>query len=458
MSAPGGGAGPLGTGPILTKEEAEAIAKKVLSFASSDAETIVNVQSSNSQNTRFARSEITTQLDNASGLVTVVSRIGGRTAIGRTQRFEDEGLADAVKWAEAAAREGPGRQQGARLVRPRTYEMSEHLWHDRTREVDIRPRIQEVVTAIDGTKGYVTAGTLNIGASSQLVANSIGLAAYCKSTQGGMNLTVRSMDNTGSGWAGNHFYDFENLGSAATTARAVDKAERSRDPRGLEPGRYTVILEPDAYAGMVGLMMQYHMDLESAERGTSVFTNPSGGTKIGLKVLDDRLSFVSDPLDPDGPFCPFNGSGVPFRRTYWIQDGILKNLSYNDATAEERGEEFPLANPVSVRLEPKAGTPLMTLDQMVETCDRGVYVTRLTTGFADFRHLVFTGVTRDGTWLIENGEISHPIQNFRYLDSHLFFLNNLEAVGKPVLTAGGGMVLPPVRSRDFNFTALADAV
>jgi len=95
---------------------------------------------------------------------------------------------------------------------------------------------------------------------------------------------------------------------------------------------------------------------------------------------------------------------------------------------------------------------------MVATCNRGIYVSRLTTQIAEFRQLVFTGVTRDGTWLIERGRISRPIKNMRYVDSHMFFLNNLEAVGEPVLTAGGGFVLPPVRTRDFNFTAIADAV
>jgi predicted Zn-dependent protease len=221
-----------------------------------------------------------------------------------------------------------------------------------------------------------------------------------------------------------------------------------------------VILEPAAYAGMIGSLMLSHMGLLSAERGFSVFSNPKGGTKIGLKVNDERISWVSDPMDRDGPFCPFSPSGTPFDRTYWIQDGILKNLSYGDDEAIKRQREYGVANPLSVRIQPAEGMKLMTLEEMISTCEKGIYVTRLTGGYANFRYATFTGVTRDGTWLIEKGKITRPIKNLRYLDSPMFFLNSLEAVGKPELVPGmpPSMVLPPLRVRELNFTALADAV
>lgn len=446
------------TGRILTKEEAEAIARKVLSFADPSADTIVNVQLSNAQNSRFSRNEITTQLDASLGQVTVTSMMNGKTAAGVTQRFDDEGLMEAVRWAEDATGDGPGEHGTSRLIQPRSFPTPPGLWSEATRAVDIEDRIERAVSAIERTDGFVSAGTVDLTVASMLVANSAGLVGYCRSTNGSLSLSARTNDNTGSGWAGKYVYDFDDMDGAAVADRATDKADRSRGPQAIEPGRYTVILEPDAYAQMIFNMMRYHMDLSGAESGFNVWAAPGGGTKIGQQVFDDRLSFVSDPMDPDGPFCPFNGVGVPFDRTYWVQDGILRNLSFGDDTAVERGRDYPLANPVSVRLQPKEGTQLMTLDEMIATCERGVYVTRLTTLFADFRRLVFTGVTRDGTWLVERGRITRPIANMRYVDSHMFFLNNLEAIGEPVMTAGGSFVLPPVRSRDFNFTAIADAV
>ena len=454
----GNAAARASTGEILTKEEAETIARKVLDFADPSADTIVNVQLSNAQNTRFSRNEITTQLDASLGQVTVTSMMNGKTGAGVTQRFDDDGLMQAVQWAEESTRDGPGEHGTSRLVQPRSYPVPPGLWSEASRAVDIEDRIERAVSAIERTDGYVSAGTLDLSVASMLVANSAGLVGYCRSTTGSLSLSARTRDNTGSGWAGKAIYDFDDLDGVGIASRATDKADRSREPQAIEPARYTVILEPDAYAQMIFFMMQYHMDLPSAQSGFSVWAAPDGETKIGQQVFDDRLSFVSDPEDPDGPFCPFNPVGVPFDRTYWVQDGILRNLSYGDATAEERGQDYPLANPVAVRLQPKEGMPLSTLDEMIATCERGIYVTRLTTLFADFRRLVFTGVTRDGTWLVERGRITRPIANMRYVDSHMFFLNNLEAVGEPMLTAGGSFVLPPVRARDFNFTAIADAV
>ena len=454
----GNAAARASTGEILTKEEAETIARKVLDFADPSADTIVNVQLNNNQNTRFSRNEITTQLDASLGQVTVTSMMNGKTGAGVTQRFDDDGLMQAVQWAEESTRDGPGEHGTSRLVQPRSYPVPPGLWSEASRAVDIEERIERAVSAIERTDGYVSAGTLDLSVASMLVANSAGLVGYCRSTTGSLSLSARTSDNTGSGWAGKAIYDFNDLDGAGIANRATDKADRSREPQAIEPARYTVILEPDAYAQMIFYMMRYHMDLPGAQSGFTVFAAPDGETKIGQQVFDDRLSFVSDPMDPDGPFCPFNPVGVPFDRTHWVQDGILRNLSYGDATAEERGQDYPLANPVAVRLQPKEGMPLSTLDEMIATCERGIYVTRLTTLFADFRRLVFTGVTRDGTWLVERGRITRPIANMRYVDSHMFFLNNLEAVGEPMLTAGGSFVLPPVRARDFNFTAIADAV
>lgn len=448
----------VATGRILTKEEAEAIARKVLDVADPAADTVVNVQLSNNQNTRFSRNEITTQLDASVGQVTVTSMMNGKTASGVTQRFDDDGLMEALRWAEDATKDGPGEHGTSRLVQPRDYPVPPRLWSEASRAFDIEARIDRTVSAIERTDGFVSAGTLDLAAASTLVANSAGLLGYCRSTTGSLSLSARTSDNTGSGWAGKAIYDIGDLNAAAIASRATDKAERSRGPQAVEPGRYTVILESDAYSQMIFYMMRYHMDLPSAESGFSVWAAPGGGTKIGERVFDERLSFVSDPMDADGPFCPFNPVGVPFDRTYWVRDGILRNLSYGDDTAAERGQDYPLANPVAVRLHPREGTPLVTLDEMIATCDRGIYVTRLTTLFADFRRLVFTGVTRDGTWLVEQGRITRPIANMRYVDSHMYFLNNLEMIGEPALTAGGSFVLPPVRSRDFNFTAIADAV
>ena len=288
----------VSTGKILTKEEAETIAKKVLSFADPSADTIVNVQLNNTQNTRIALNEITTQLDASLGQVSVTTMMNGKTASGVTQRFDDDGLMEAVRWAEEATRDGPGEHGTSRLIQPRSYPVPPGLWSEASREVDIEDRIRKAVSAIERTDGYVSAGTLDLTVASMLVANSAGLVGYCRSTNGSLQLSARTSDNTGSGWAGKAIYDFNDLDPAAIADRATDKAERSREPQAVEPARYTVILEPDAYAQMIFFMMQYHMDLPSAEAGFSVWAAPNGETKIGQQVFR-RPALVR--LGPPGP-------------------------------------------------------------------------------------------------------------------------------------------------------------
>jgi len=296
-------------GNILSKNEAEVIARKVLDFADPSADTVVNVQLSNVQNTRFARNEITTQLDAAVGQVTVTVMMNGRTATGVTQRFDDDGLMEAVRWAEEAVRDGPGEHETSRLIQPMDYPVPPGLWSEASSAVEVEGRVAKLVDAIQQTEGYVSAGTLDLNLTSMLVANSAGLVGYCRSTTGSLSMSARTSDNTGSGWAGKAIYDFGGLDPVAVAGQATDKAERSKEPSAIEPGRYTVILEPDAYAQMVFYMMRYHMDLEGAQSGFSVFAGPEGTTKIGQRVFDERLSFVSDPIDPAAPFCPFNGVG-----------------------------------------------------------------------------------------------------------------------------------------------------
>ena len=239
------------TGKILTKEEAEAIAEKVLEFADPSADTIVNVQLSNAQNTRFSRNEITTQLDASLGQVTVTSMMNGKTGNGVTQRFDDDGLMEAVRWAEEATRDGPGEHGTSRLIQPRSYPVPPNLWSEASRAVDIEDRIERAVSAIERTEGFVSAGTLDLNVASMLVANSAGLVGYCRSTNGSLSMSARTSDNTGSGWAGKAIYDFGELDAEAIANRATDKADRSREPQAVEPARYTVILEPDAYAQMI---------------------------------------------------------------------------------------------------------------------------------------------------------------------------------------------------------------
>jgi len=232
------------------------------------------------------------------------------------------------------------------------------------------------------------------------------------------------------------------------------------NPVAVEPGRYTVILEATAVANLVQGLSRA-MSARNADEGRSFFSRQGGGNKVGMKVVDERVTLVSDPFDPACPGDAFDGDGLPARKTTWIENGVMKNLAYDRWWAQKQGRE-----PSST-----AGTLRMlggdaSMDDLIASTERGILVTRFWyIRPVDQRTILSTGLTRDGTFLIENGKVTRPIKNFRYNESPVFMLNNLEAMGRPVrvsATESGGpgtaIIVPPIKVRDFSFTSLSDAV
>jgi predicted Zn-dependent protease len=225
----------------------------------------------------------------------------------------------------------------------------------------------------------------------------------------------------------------------------------------IEPGRYTVILEPQAVGDLVQLM-GFALAARSADEGRSAFSKQGGGNKIGEKLVDSRVTIFSDPQDPELLAQPYDGQGLPLARQVWIENGVLKQLVYSRFWAQKQGKT-PTGVPSSVKMV--GGTTSM--DDMIKSTPRGVLVTRLWyLRQVDPRTILYTGLTRDGTFLIENGKLTKSIKNFRFNESPLFLLNNLEALGPSVrlggTEAGGAVVMPAIKAKDFNFTSLSDAV
>jgi predicted Zn-dependent protease len=239
--------------------------------------------------------------------------------------------------------------------------------------------------------------------------------------------------------------------------QAIEKARTSRNPVAIEPGRYTVILEPQAVGDLVQLLA-FALDARSADEGRSAFSKQGGGTKVGEKIVDERVTLMSDPADPQLLTNSFDGQGLPARRQVWIEKGVLKKLTYSRFWAQKKNQQ-PDAGTNAVKLV--GGT--QSIDDLIKSTPRGILVTRLWyLRGVDPRTVLYTGLTRDGTFLIENGKISKSIKNLRFNESPLFMLNNLDAIGKAERVAGteagGDVVMPVLKVRDFNFTSLSDAV
>jgi predicted Zn-dependent protease len=461
---------------LLSREDCEAIAKKVLSFATAD-ETRVTISSTTEGNMRFAVNQASTSGDNYDNVISVRSVFGTKSASSTTNARDDAALRAVVARAEALAKLAPNDPEAMPELGPQQYGPESPGWSDSTAALEAAGRAAAVnaVTSVAKAAGLVSTGFMVTTAGAFAVANNKGLFAYRRQTGAALTTTIRTADGKGSGWAGASTNDVTKIDPAALARRAADKARRSVNAVAIEPGRYTVVLEPTAVGNLVQLIAGA-FDARSADEGRSFFSKPGGGTKIGMKVLDERVTIVSDPMDPDAPGAPFGGDGFPTTKRVWIENGVLRSLSYDRYWAKKMGVEATggggggRGGGGGGGGGGGAGLRMLggdhTLEEMIASTERGILCTRFWyIRPVDQRTILYTGLTRDGTFLIEKGKITHPVKNLRWNESPVFMLNNLEMLGRPERVSasedgnpGQGIIMPPVKAHDFNFTSASDAV
>jgi predicted Zn-dependent protease len=267
-------------------------------------------------------------------------------------------------------------------------------------------------------------------------------------------VTARTPDGTGSGWAGAGARDWSAIDPAAIGRIAAQKAAASRNPQTIEPGPYTAVLEPQAVNDLVPLLAPA-LNARTADEGRSPFSKPGGGTRLGERVMDPRVTLYSDPTDPRLLGQPFDGEGLPVGRVVWIENGILRNLAYSRFWAQKTGRQ-PTGPPQAGGLALTGGTK--TTEELIAGCERGILVTHFFyIRSLEPRTVLQTGLTRDGTFLIENGKITRSLKNFRWNESPLLMLNRLEDLGRPE-PVDAGRLMPALRISRFDFSSLSDAV
>jgi predicted Zn-dependent protease len=445
-------------GDIISREASQALIEKVVKMSSADAIS-VNVTSTLTNNIRFAANQVSTAASVADANVAVTSAYGPKKATVTTNDLSDAALLKTVKESERLAKLSPDDPEAMPDLGPQNIKIVPATF-DSTEKIDAEELAKAALTALEPARkaGDLTAaGYLVVNTNTNALGNKEKLFAYHKSTNSNYTLTVRTTDGTGSGWAGAEHPDWTKLDVNTVSSRAIDKARLSRNPVAIEPGRYTVILEPQAVGDLVQLMA-FYADARSSDEGRSPFTKQGGGNKIGEKIVDPRITITADPFDPMVLSQPWDGDGLPLGRQVFIDKGVLRELYYSRFWAKKMNKQ-PTGAPTSFIMS--GGTT--SLDEMIRTTQRGILVTRLWyLREVDPRTILYTGLTRDGTFLIENGKISKAVKNFRFNDSPLFMLNNLEAIGPAVrlagTEAGGAVVVPPIKVKDFNFTSLSDAV
>ncbi|MEO8580759.1 MAG: TldD/PmbA family protein [Gemmatimonadales bacterium] len=445
-------------GAVMSREQAQAVIAKIVKLSKAD-EVSVNINSGYQADVRFAANQMSTSGGVVNGTVAINSVFGKKHAAAVTNDLSDDSLKRAVEQSEALAKLSPDDPETMPALPAQTY-VPVNGYFNSTADLTPTERARAALTALEPARkagDLKAAGFIVVNAGANAIGNGKGLFAYNRSTTANYTLTVRTDDGTGSGWAGAEHPDWRQINFPAVSARAIEKARLSRNPVAIEPGRYTVILEPQAVGDLVQLMA-FALAARSADEGRSAFAKQGGGNKIGEQIVDKRVTITSDPQDPQLLSQPYDGQGLPLARQVWVENGALKQLFYTRFWAQKQGKQ-PTGFPSSIKM---AGG-MTSIDDMIKSTPRGILVTRLWyLRQVDPRTILFTGLTRDGTFLVENGKISKAIKNFRFNESPLFLLSNLEAIGPAVRLAGteggGPVVMPPIKAKDFNFTSLSDAV
>lgn len=438
---------------ILSEAQAKAILDKVIAFSTADNTSAV-LSGGIGGNVRFARNDISTSgiVDDVQLAVEVA--YGQRVGTASINQFDDASLERVVRRAEDLAKLAPENPEYMPPVGKQTYTATD-TFSEATAALtaEARAKIAEASILPCRERGLIAAGFLEDGHTFFAHANSNGNFGYQRSTIADYTCTVRTEDGRGSGWVASNVKDVAELDAANDIQIAMRKAAASVDAKALEPGKYTVILEPAAASGLISFMMNF-FDARSADEGRSFLSKQGGGNKIGEQIMDPRVNIYTDPANPTVPAMPWDGDGLPRERTKIIDAGKVANLQYSRYWASKQGkpETAGWGNTIM-----EGGTK--STAELIASTERGILVTRTWyIRMVDPQTVLLTGLTRDGTFYIENGQLMYPIKNFRFNESPVIMLNNIDELGRSVRVEDGAMMVPPMKLRDFTFTSLSDAV
>ncbi len=438
---------------------AEEIAKRLVSKAvelERGAEVIGRVRSGRRQNTRFAANDLTTSGASDDDEISLTVAIASRHATVRTNQSDDASLVALAKRAVEMAKLAPVDPEWMPVLGAHTPLPSANAFDARTRDQHAGERADAARSAIElGKKAGVTvAGYYESGGHTRSIATSAGFVASFDQSDASLTVTARAPDGTGSGWAGAADVSASAIDGTALASIAIDKATRSRAPRALDPGRYDVVLEPAAVAELLGFLIDA-LDARPADEGRSFFSR-KGKSAIGEKLFSPGVTFRSDPNDPLTPSAPFDDEGNALSPRTWIDRGALAELRCGRFWAHKNGRAAT-GEHTAYRL---TGGTASGVEELVRTMKRGLVVTRFWyCRWLDPKELMVTGLTRDGVFLVEDGKITAPVNNFRFNESPARVLANVIGMTtREVRTPGGVMRVPAVATSAFNMASVSAAV
>jgi PmbA protein len=439
---------------LLSDGEMHRIVEKIFKLSDAD-ETEVEIGMVSDALTRFANNTIHQNV--AEQVLTVSARtvLDGRTARATTNKTDEESLRRVVAASISLARSQPRNPNLLPMPGPQKYTKVSRYFEN-TADATPADRARAVARVADMAEKnkQTAAGIFTTGVTQSAISNTSGLFASHRQTRAEFSITILESDS--SGWAKANAPDLSRIDPVALAKSASEKSAASRKPGEAAPGKWTVILEPAAVLDLVGFLFYDFA-------GTAVLDQRSCFNKrIGKRVMGENITLHDDVYHPLQSGLPFDGEGIPRQRVLLVDKGVPSNLVYARATAKKMkakptGHGFSLPNDYGeapMNLVFSGGNS--SVDEIVRSTERGVLVTRLWyVREVDPYEKVLTGMTRDGTFLVQNGRVAGGIRNFRFNQGILEMLSNVELLGPAVRAAGEEsfeMVVPPMKVRDFHFS------
>jgi predicted Zn-dependent protease len=444
-----------------TRDDTKKLTDRILSFSKAES-TFVAVNLTDRANLRFARNTATTSGAATQINVAITASFGKRSTSVTVAQLDDDSLQRACRRAEEVAKVSPENPEAMPDLGPQTYTSTKPYFDDAAKaSPEWRASAAETAIGLSKKKDVVSAGFVETQAITQAVASSKGLFAYDRYTAADFNLTSRTPDGSGSGWASRSFNELKLVDPSKLASVAIDKAVLAKSPAAIEPGKYTVVLEPAAVADLLAFML-FAGNARQSDEGRSFYSKKGGGNRIGEQIVGDKVTIYSDPAHPLAPTVAFDGSGLPVTRNTWVEKGVLKDLFYSRFWAEKMNKK-PTGGPTNVIMEGGSATT----NDLIAGVERGVLVTRFWyIRPLDPQTILYTGLTRDGLYLIEKGKVTRAVKNMRWNESPIVAFNNLDAMtpaervvsGEGIGGAGFSIVCPAARIREFTFSSGSDAV
>lgn len=444
---------------MLGRKKMREIAGRVLSLSAAQ-QTEVIIMSEDSGLTRFANSYIHQNVAERNVGLRVRTVEGKKIGVASINDLSPEALERVVERALTIARLQPENPDFTSLPSPAPIaEVAAFDEATATFGPEDRAKAVGVICQLAVENGLVASGAFTTGAGELAVANSLGIFAHYSTTSADINTVIMSDDS--SGYSAATAWKVGEINPEAIGSEAVEKALQSRNPRGLPPGRYAVILEEYAVADMMSMLAYLGFGALSVQEGRSFMTD-----RFGQQIMNPAISIWDDGLDPTGLPMPFDFEGVPRQRVDLIKEGVAEAVVYDSYTAGKEGKAstghgLPAPNtfgPIPTHMFMAPGEA--SKEEMLASMERGLWVTRFHyTRPVHPKLAIITGMTRDGTFLIEKGEMAYPIKNLRFTQSYIEALANVERVcreTKLVQDWFGATRIPALKVAEFEFTGATE--